>query len=199
MILALHQLQAYYLNEIRRGFAGLGEYTLQKCYSSLHTDVVDYITSKPPDEIVKGIKENQSLSPNTHHAPEQLPEGTKVEEEPVNLTQNLSSNARACLLLESGMISFDHKLHVFTVKGTSGVPRVVTLFPKQTCSCASTGECYHILAVQMSVSIEKEQKPFRRNLAQLRKNTRTKADKKSGRKRPRPGDIKQGIFTYFKL
>ena len=181
MILALYQLQAYYVNEIRRGLAGIGEYTLQTCYSSLHTNIVDYIPSKAPDEIVIGIKESRSLSPDT----QQLPEGgMKIEDKnPEDLTRNLSSNARACLLLESGMISFDHRLHVFTVKGISGVPRVVTLFPKQTaCSCPSTGECYHILAVQMSVGIEKEQKPSRRNLTQLRKNTRAKADKKSGRK-----------------
>ena len=107
-------------------------------------------------------------------------------------TRNLSSRARAQLLLESGNISFDHKLHVFTVKGVSGVPRVVTLFPKQTCSCPSTGECYHILAIQMSLGKEIESKPSRKNLTQLRRNTRKKVDKKSGRKRPRPGDINEG-------
>ena len=94
------------------------------------------------------------------------------------------------------MISFDHKLHVFTVKGVSGVPRVVTLFPKQTCSCPSTGECHHILAVQMSLGKEIEPKPSRRNLTQLRKNTRKKADKKSGRKRPRPDDTNT-VFLYY--
>lgn len=40
--------------------------------------------------------------------------------------------------------------------------------------------------------MQKEQKPSRQNLTQLRKNTRTKADK-SGRKRPRPRDIITGI------
>ena len=94
------------------------------------------------------------------------------------------------------MISFDPKLHVFTVKGSSRVPRVVT---KQTCSCPSTGESYHILSVQMSTGVEKEQKPLRRNLIQLQKNTRTKTDKKSGRKRPHPGDIKtdKGMSLYL--
>ena len=46
------------------------------------------------------------------------------------------------------------------------------------------------LAVQMSIGVEREQKPSRRNLTQPRKNTKTKTDKKFGRKRPRPGDIK---------
>ena len=156
---------------------------------------MEYILCKNPDEIVTGIKESRSLSPDDIQVIQQIPEGTKVDKKHEDLTRNLSSNARACLLLESGMISFDHKLHVFTVKGTSGVPRVVTLFPKLTCSCPSTGVCYHILAVQMSVGIQKEQKPSRQNLTQLRKNTRNKADRKSGRKRPRPGDMTTGIMN----
>lgn len=87
MILALYQLQAYYLNEIHREFAGIGEYTLQQCYSSLHTDVVDYIPCKSPDEIVIGIKESRSLSPDDI---QQLPEGTKVDDKkPEDLTRNL--------------------------------------------------------------------------------------------------------------
>ena len=96
----------------------------------------------------------------------------------------LSSEARACLFLESNMISFDSKLHAFTVKGSSGVPCVVTVFPRQSCSCPFTGECYcyHILAVRMSLGIQSETKQSRNNLTQLRKNTNTRADKKSGRK-----------------
>ena len=189
MVLALYQLQAYYLNKVRRGIAGVGEYTLRECYSSLRSSVVEYIPSKSPEEIVTAIKEGTSVSTQECHV--HVPGGDEDEAEPpADLTRKLSSHARACLLLESGMISFDPKLHVFTVKGSSGVPRVVTLFPKHTCSCPSTGECYHILAVQMSIGVEKEQKPSRRNLTQLRKNTRTKTDKKSGRKRPHPGDIK---------
>ena len=36
------------------------------------------------------------------------------------------------------------------MKETSGTTRVVTLFPKETCSCPGVGECYHLLAVRMS-------------------------------------------------
>ena len=91
-------------------------------------------------------------------------------------------------LLASNQISFDPKLHVFNVKGTSGVTRVVTIFPKESCSCPSTTGCYHILAVKLSLGAHSD-KPSTRNLTRLRSNTRSKKDKKSGRKRPRAKDL----------
>jgi hypothetical protein len=47
----------------------------------------------------------------------------------------LSGEARAQLVVKADNISFDCKLHVFNVKGLSGTTRVVSLFPKPTCSC----------------------------------------------------------------
>ena len=122
--------------------------------------------------------------------------------EATQMSRCISSEARACLLLESNMISFDSKLHVFTVKGSSGVARVVTLFPKQSCSCPSTGECYHILAVKKSIGMETENKKNRKSLTQLRRNNKKRGDKRSGRKWPRPKDIDvnislQGIYFMF--
>lgn len=54
--------------------------------------------------------------------------------------------------------------------------------------CPSTSQCYHILAVKMSIGLEDLKSRRRINLTQLRRNTRSKVDKKSGRKAPRPGD-----------
>ena len=69
-------------------------------------------------------------------------------------------------------------------------PHVVTLFPKETCSCPSTTECYHILAAKMSIGQNEQKERLRRlNLTQLRRNARSRKDQKSGRKRPRPGDM----------
>ncbi len=73
---------------------------------------------------------------------------------------NISSRARANEFLEKGNISFDNKLHCFTIKGTSGVLRVVTLFPKESCSCPSNGECYHLLAVRLSIGMTEKTTKF---------------------------------------
>ena len=92
-------------------------------------------------------------------------------------------------IIDRGDISHNEKLGVFTVLGTTGTPHVVRLFPKQSCSCPSTGLCYHIIAAQISIGIEVGNAQLRINLTRLRRNSRTRKDKTSGRKRPRPGDI----------
>ena len=72
--------------------------------------------------------------------------------------------------------------------GTSGNVHAVRLFPKESCTCPSTNRCYHILAVRGSVGLEDIDLQRRVNLTQLRRNIRTRREKKSGRKAPRPGD-----------
>ena len=91
-------------------------------------------------------------------------------------------------MLERGNISHNHKLSVFTVVGTTGNPHVVTLFPTEKCTCASTTHCYHILAARLSIGLEDGKSKRKINLTQLKRNTRSKRDKKSGRKAPRAGD-----------
>ena len=57
--LAVHQLQAYYYNEIRRGFSGIGEYHIAKPFASLKVDdslQVEYIQTCSPEDIVTFIK-----------------------------------------------------------------------------------------------------------------------------------------------
>ena len=44
-------------------------------------------------------------------------------------------------------------MSAFIVKGSKEVKRIVTLFPKQTCSCPSTGECYHKLATKINLGM----------------------------------------------
>ena len=91
-------------------------------------------------------------------------------------------------MIDSGGISHNHKLGVFTVVGTTGNPHAVKLFPNEKCTCASTSHCYHILAARMSVGLEDVKSKCKVNLTQLRRNTRPRRAKKSGRKAPQPGD-----------
>lgn len=111
---------------------------------------------------------------------------------------SLSAEARARLILDADNISFNTKLHVFNIKGLSGVTRVVTLFPNQTCSCPSTGDCYHIVAAKLCVGMPTSTRKGRKlNLTQLRRNTRSRTEKRSGRKRPRPNDVEiEGEYCF---
>ena len=79
VILAVYQLQAFYLNEIRRGFAGIGEYHLRLDYANIQANhgLVDYIPTSTPEEVVEKIREtphglkryrSRKNCPMIHHA-----------------------------------------------------------------------------------------------------------------------------------
>ena len=153
-------------------------------YASIQANlsIVDYIPTSTPEEIVEKIKNGE----HTITQGKQVKIKEVLPEDQPSTTPSIQ--ARAQQLLATNQISFDPKLHVFNVKGTSGVTRVVTMFPKQSCSCPSTSGCYHIQAVKLSLGIQSE-KPSTRNLTHLRSNTRSRRDKRSGRKRPRVKDL----------
>ena len=59
LVLSLYQLQAFYLNETKRGLAGLGNYNVAQKYHAVCLDqiAVQYLPTNSPEEIVKRIKE----------------------------------------------------------------------------------------------------------------------------------------------
>ncbi len=197
VVLALYLLQAYYSNEIKRGLVGMGEYHI---VSSFHAPQLDhfsdhFLPTASPRDIVDSIRNRElpEIKEGTHE--ESTTSSNTSSDVP---TRDQSAHARACQVVRNNHISFDPKLHVFNVKGTTGVTRVVTLFPRETCSCPSTGDCYHILACKYSLGIQPTSKRGAPpNLSQLRRNTRSKKDKKSGRKRPRPNDVEPGTQGTF--
>ena len=152
----------------------------------MHT--VEYLPTYSPNDIVRHIRESGKDDGSSYQEQEK-PEHTTDHElyPPCNLEQKkFSSLARAKLVAsDSNGVSFDPKLHVLNIKGLTGNVRVVTLFPKES---PSTGLCYHIMAAKISLGASFENKPSRRVLTELRKNTRTQSEKKSGRKRSCPKD-----------
>ena len=96
--------------------------------------------------------------------------------------------AQARRAVDTHNVTFEAQSRVWIVKGTTGTPRVVTLFPKATCSCPSANNCYHTMAVKMTLGIEDVSQKHNVSLTQLRRNTRSRKDKKSGRKKPRVAD-----------
>ena len=92
-------------------------------------------------------------------------------------------------IIDGGKISHNEKLQAFTVEGTGGNVHAVRLFPTASCTCPATGSsCYHILAAKISIGIEDTKPLHKVNLTMLRKNSRSRKDKTSGRKKPRVDD-----------
>ena len=102
-----------------------------------------------------------------------------------NIFFSINSSLLFRHILENGSICHNHQLGVFTVMGTTGSKaHAVKLFPKESCTCPATSRCYHIIAARMSISLD-DSKSLRR--INLRCKSRSKRDKKSGRKAPRSG------------
>ena len=169
MILALNYLQSYYRMEIMRGVHGTGNYHLHAQFKNLSneppfTEEVVY----SPAEIVQRIKTKsfESSDGNSYLSSTQA------------VIKPTSQIERAQHVIAERKISFDPSLKTFTVLGSGDKPQAVKLFPKETCTCVSTVQCYHILAAKLSIgmqNLEHQRKPF--NLSQLRKNARAKTEK----------------------
>ena len=190
MVLALNYLQGYYASEIARGQQKLGNYQLRSEFSSSLAMTLFLPDCKvySPAEIVSQIKENMFCQPdNSLHLTLSSSDADASSDTSNSVIQDLSQKERAKRVIEENKISYDFKLRTFTVMGST-CPHVVTLHPKETCSCPSTTQCYHILAAKMGIGSQEDPKPKRINLTQLYKNSRPKSSKTSGRKRPHPGD-----------
>ena len=138
--------------------------------------------------IVQQIKLKNSKE-NVSSSDENAPPNSDLEptdQENLNSFQPLANSiySRAEDLIRNNKIIFNPQMHIFNVQGTKEV-RVVKLHPKESCSCPATGTCYHILGVKLSLGLKISQSTTsERNLAKLCKATRSRKEKKTGRKRP---------------
>ena len=139
-ILSLYHLQIFYCNEIRRGIAGLGEYTIASEHKNIEVqglENVAYLKALSPDDIVKNIRTGICIDPSSICIDPSSIDDTyagETKEEKTNTStrsNNMSSLTRAREVMKADDISFNTKFHCFNVKGTSGTTRVVTLFPKK--------------------------------------------------------------------
>ena len=77
------------------------------------------------------------------------PTEAEIQPEIFQSPSHFTQLERARIIIQSGKISFDPKLHLFNVLGSGDRPYVVKLFPEEFCSCPSNGLCYHIIAVKL--------------------------------------------------
>ena len=173
MVLALYYLQSYFQMEIYRGKQELGSYQLYSTFRDLFECELPFVSDEHvcnPEDIVERIKGNLAVSSVASS------EGETSSQRCSQLTQE----ERARHVIETKRLSHDLKLCTFTIMG-SDKPHVVTLFPKEHCSCPATSKCYHILAAKLSIGKSDDVKPKRiYNLTQLQKNSQTHKDKTSG-------------------
>ena len=208
LCLSLLRLCQFYIAEIKRGYSGLGNYTLSggrdvdRDAVSMdeavdHTTIVDSIQNslKPPTQVstatllsagspLPSTVSSATSSTHSSTAEENQSQDPHPSTNTEDLTQ-LSIQERASRIIQTNKLSFNPQLSVFTVMGTRE-PHVVRLFPTTTCSCPARSHCYHIVAARMAIGCAGNstmKRPL--NLTQLRRNKKKRADKTSGRKQPR--------------
>ena len=172
---AFHMLQRFYLKEISRGKAGLGNYSLHNDYKNRIIDIEE-IGNFPvcaPEKIIESLKNK------------------KLEAVPAERTGTSDMHeVRAQEIIEAGGIGFSPKLGIFSVITSSAVFKV-SLLPKQSCSCDIKASCHHILAVRRSLRMKPSDTGIQEktmNLTYVREKAKGKKKQKSGRKRPHSGD-----------
>ena len=207
LALCFYQLQNYFISEIRRGFAGIGNYRLKSDYLAIRCDPEDICLPCDvcdPTEIVMRMKlatecavENGAGGVNATNVEKRglqnrQPNVTTLDDKQRNdrppVLTNLSQKSLAEAVIREGRIVHVASMGTFMVEGSRGEKYAVSLFTRDKCQCPSTGECYHILAAKMSVGISGDTKNKVMSLTQLKRNSRKRADKKGGRKRPRIND-----------
>ena len=109
--------------------------------------------------------------------------------------QNQSQIALACDAVENKRVELVPNMSAFIVQGNNKKTYSVQLFPKEKCNCPSTTTCWHIITSELSLGIHNIiPGKININLSQLKRNSRTRVDKKSGRKQPRPNDMDTEII-----
>ena len=158
------------------------------------------IKTPKPEEIIERIKSRASLRDDSIEATItiSIPEGEMKQETATQSEsdKNASMLSRAKIVLRHNKISFNPQMHNFNVKGTQGVVQVVTLHPKETCSCAASGTCYHIMAAQFSYGIKDIPKSKERNFSTLYKTAKDKSKQKSCQKWPLTKDENLSTAQY---
>ena len=195
-----------------RGFCDMGNYTLKTAYdfARLKDDEVDFPdTVYNPDDIVKLVKSEIVITrpPNDRPSTDTLkskPDASQhdnlpdhdqssdiendvsrpTETETDTLTKKYSSQTSlATKVLTDNAITLVPSMGAFVIKGSKESKYAVTLFPKETCQCPSRTECYHIIPAKKAIGMSTESRS-KLNLTELRKRSRKRVDKKSGRKNP---------------
>ena len=186
---SLFHLSMFYYREIERGFHQCGPWQVKPEYVFQQRDptlLPNLPKALSPKEIVQRARGELLSSSETEN---QGSCSLATNSKPCHSMSQLGLAREA---VDNKWVSLPEK-GCWIVKGSDGsTPNVVTLHPKETCSCAATKSCYHIMACKLmlgqnAADIEDSTKP---NASLLhRTNRRKNKERPAGRKQPRRNDF----------
>ncbi|CAF1374091.1 unnamed protein product [Didymodactylos carnosus] len=180
LILILNFLQGYFINELQRGYCGIGDYTLKPEYAKLQMDILmlEFLQSYDPHEIVNRIKNlDLAVKDDGQDERRQLPLAS------IDLSQIMFSDPKQIELTSSGAIMVKQKDNsIFTVQ--------LMAHRMFQCSCGlsrttrGVTECVHIIGAKRRLNIPIEKPVSKQNCAVLRKGMKANLGiKKTGQKK----------------
>ncbi|CAF1001435.1 unnamed protein product [Didymodactylos carnosus] len=192
-VIIFNYLQGYYINEVQRGYCGLGGYTLKEEYAKLKMDksLLVLLQSYDPHEIVQQVKQLEL----DFKSPDGSDSGNlnKTPSRP----KPLSQQELALQLVNSERVKFIENLGIFTVENMSRsqVHNVdIKHYPAFNCTCELSKKnkkinCVHILAVKRKMNISLTTVQVKQNCGLLRKARNKEAGIGiTGRKKPNEWD-----------
>lgn len=160
-IMCLYHLDIFFSTELLRGYCGLGNYKLK--YLNLKRDPCNVDFSRvhfTPDHLPFALQNAGYLSKMSEIKPDENTEFTHL--------------AVAKTLIAQNKIQFVPQFGNFVVGGIGDDDNnhLVTMYPKETCTCKLQINCHHITAVR--VSLRKEER--KSNVTKLVKILKRKKD-----------------------
>ena len=132
LLLALRFLQQYYLKEILRGKAGVGNYTLTNPELRIEVEEIGNFDVVPYEHIISSIKDGNYVLPA--HDNSQL-----------SSSNTILSKAYEIIRLQK--VHLVAQAQCFTVQSNNAFNNVTIDPPKPKCTCPSPRLCSHIVAV----------------------------------------------------
>ena len=169
----------------------------QKSYETVSISQESSIPNKLPENKRESSQNNeisqvdnsclQILDPDEENVPIVNPQSEMDVQTPL---KPFSQQYLAKVVIKENRITNVPAQGSFLVSGTNGTKKyAVTLHPED-CSCPSTRTCHHIIAARIAAGLPNIDAPINTiSLTKLSKNSRKKADKKSGRKKARLLDV----------
>ena len=181
---SLYYLSSYYHREITRSLHQCGRWELKDGFDFLKREPAIMPRLTPtwdPKDIVDKVSTSDSV---TH-----LTQAMSDSSDSNNTAKSTTHFGLANEAVMSNRVKAVGNGAWVELEVDGVTPRAVRLFPKETCSCASTITCFHITACRMMVELPPSLK-CKINATELHRRKCHAVNKRpAGRKRPRKEDV----------
>lgn len=166
IVVSLYHLSVYYYRELERSIHQYGAWAVKDKYDHLRREpslLPNLPVAISPKKIVQKVRVVSSKIPSLFGKKKQSNDGN-------------TQNGLAYAALNDSCVKQVDK-SVWVVMEVDGVtPRIVTMSPKETCSCRALSTCFHIVACRTLAGVPSSG-ATKVNLTELRRNDRKMSEK----------------------